>query len=102
MPEHPPDHEEIPDEVAIPVSGTLDLHQFRPSETASLVEEYLLACRTGKILTVRIVHGKGIGTQRELVHRTLGSLDFVKDFTLAGSGSGSWGATWVYLHPPLE
>jgi len=31
--------------VRIPITGELDLHAFRPAEAASVVEEYLAACR---------------------------------------------------------
>lgn len=92
-----PEQDDFPNPVEIPIDGTLDLHQFRPSDIGSLVPEYLATCREHGILTVRIVHGKGTGAQREQVHRILDELDFVQDYRLAGPGSGSWGATWVYL-----
>ena len=49
---------------------------------------------------VRVIHGKGTGTLREGVHRLLEKLPEVERYHLAGEGSGSWGATWVYLVPP--
>ena len=54
--------------VPIPVDGVLDLHTFRPNETADVVEEYLLVCLEKKISQVRIIHGKGKGVQRKIVH----------------------------------
>lgn len=92
-----PQPEEFPDHVEIPIDGTLDLHQFRPSDIGSLVPEYLATCRDHGLLTVRVVHGKGTGTQREQVHRILDQTAFVSNYTLAGPDSGGWGATWVYL-----
>lgn len=88
--------------IKYPIDGVLDLHIFPPSETAGLVPEYLRECRKRGILTVRIVHGKGAGTQRRIVHSTLDSLSWVRRFHLAGPGSGSWGATIVYLEPPVS
>ena len=91
----PPD--EIPDEVKLPIKPELDLHQFRPRDIPELVPEYLRECQKEGILAVRVIHGKGIGTQRERVHKLLIEMPEVRDFSLAGGGSGSWGATWVYL-----
>jgi DNA-nicking Smr family endonuclease len=92
----PPD-----DPVALPIDGTLDLHMFRPRETRELVPEYLDLCRERGILTVRIIHGKGIGVQREMVHGILRRHPAVLRFGHPGDG-GSWGATVVELKPPGE
>ncbi|KAF0184131.1 MAG: Smr protein/MutS2 [Nitrospirae bacterium] len=86
-----------PDSVEIPIDGTLDLHTFRPGEIRELIPAYLEACRERGILSVRIVHGKGTGTLREIVHSVLKKLPFVLNFRLADETAGSWGATWVTL-----
>ncbi|QQL44967.1 Smr/MutS family protein [Sulfuriroseicoccus oceanibius] len=91
------DGQEIPDEVEIPITNELDLHTFRPSEIGELLPAYFDECRARGILTVRVIHGKGTGTLREGVHRLLEKLPEVREFHLAGGGSGGWGATWVYL-----
>ncbi|MBA2619987.1 MAG: Smr/MutS family protein, partial [Acidobacteria bacterium] len=44
---------------------------------------------------VRIIHGKGVGVQREIVRRVLERTDFVKSFKGAPEFSGNWGATIV-------
>lgn len=92
--------------IAVPVDGTLDLHCFRPGEIKDLVPEYLEECRMKNILQVRIIHGKGTGTLRRIVHGRLKRLDFVKNFRIAGEDGGSWGATLVDLQaverPPLS
>lgn len=85
--------------VEIPIRDEIDLHTFRPSEISELLPEYFRACRERGILTVRVIHGKGTGTLREGVHRLLEKLPEVADYHTAGEGSGSWGATWVYLRP---
>jgi dsDNA-specific endonuclease/ATPase MutS2 len=46
---------------------------------------------------VRIIHGKGVGVQREIVRKVLSETDFVKSFKNAPEFSGSWGATIVEL-----
>jgi dsDNA-specific endonuclease/ATPase MutS2 len=85
--------------VELPIDGVLDLHGFRPAEVKELVPEYLSECRARGILEVRIVHGKGDGTLRRIVHAALDRLDFVAGYGLAGHGGGGWGATRVDLKP---
>ena len=46
---------------------------------------------------VRIIHGKGVGVQREIVRKVLSEMDFVESFKNAPEFSGSWGATIVKL-----
>jgi dsDNA-specific endonuclease/ATPase MutS2 len=83
--------------VLIPVDGVLDLHTFRPNETADVVEEYLLVCLEKKIKQVRIIHGKGKGVQLKIVHSLLKRLDYVSSFKGAEETAGGWGATIVTL-----
>jgi len=84
--------------VKYPVHGELDLHTFRPQDAGPVVEDYLEQCREQGILSVRIIHGKGIGQLRQTVHKRLSRLDYVASFSLAGEGMGGWGATLVQLH----
>ncbi|MDD2764587.1 MAG: Smr/MutS family protein [Opitutaceae bacterium] len=86
--------------VRIPITGELDLHTFRPAEAASLIEEYLAACRERGLVEVRIVHGKGTGTLRETVHARLRRSQLVASFRLGDETSGGWGATLVRLKIP--
>jgi len=83
--------------VRIPIDGVLDLHTFRPSETAELVREYLEACREKGIFSIRIIHGKGKGVLRDTVHSVLKKIPEVASFRLGDETSGSWGATLVEL-----
>lgn len=89
------------DPVEMPVDGVLDLHTFQPRETKGLVVDYLDLCRQRGILQVRIIHGKGIGVQREIVHKILAQHPAVVSFGHPGD-SGSWGATLVELAPAQE
>ena len=83
---------------ALPIDGVLDLHAFSPRETPGLVVDYLEACRQRGLLTVRIIHGKGIGVQRERVHQVLRAHPAVVGFRHP-SDEGGWGATVVQLLP---
>ena len=64
----------------------------------AVVEAYLEEARKKGFRLVRIIHGKGIGVQREIVRKVLQKNDFVKKFKTADEFSGSWGATIVEFH----
>lgn len=83
--------------VALPITGELDLHTFRPSDLGELIPAYLAECRARGIATVRIVHGKGTGTLRETTHALLRRSPLVRSFRLGDEHTGSWGATLVTL-----
>jgi len=96
--------EEVPagddEPVPFPITDELDLHTFLPSEIGDLLPDYFAECIKHGILTVRVVHGKGIGTLREGVHQLLDELPEVTSWQWpAGEQSGGWGATWVWLRP---
>ena len=57
----------FPELVEFPLEDVLDLHSFHPKEIKSLVEDYLQEAYKAGFLEVRIIHGKGIGVQREIV-----------------------------------
>jgi dsDNA-specific endonuclease/ATPase MutS2 len=59
------------DPVEIPIEDVLDLHAFRPNEIPSLVDAYLTAACEAGFRLVRLVHGRGTGTQRAIVHAVL-------------------------------
>ena len=84
--------------VEYPLDGILDLHMFKPEDVKSVLEEYLTECRHAGILTVRIIHGKGVGTLRNIVHAYLKSSPMVREFSTAPDSSG-WGATIAILEP---
>jgi DNA-nicking Smr family endonuclease len=83
--------------VRLPVEDVLDLHAFAPREIASVVEEYLWQCRRAGIPEVRLIHGKGTGTQRAIIRRLLTNHPDVLSFADAAAEAGGWGATIVRL-----
>lgn len=87
------------DPVKIPIDGVLDLHAFRPKDVKDLVPEYLRECRSQRIYHVRIIHGKGTGTLRRIVHRILEKNPHVISIKTSHYGGGGWGATEVDLRP---
>ena len=82
--------------VEIPVDGVIDLHTFSPKDAVDVVEEYIYACAEKQIYEVRIIHGKGKGVLRRVVHSLLEKHPLVAAFSL-DSGSSGWGATIAYL-----
>ena len=87
------------DTVELPIEDALDLHAFRPRDVPSVVEEYLREARRAGFQEVRVIHGRGIGMQRETVRKVLGRLPFVESFHDAPPERGGWGATVVHLQP---
>ena len=83
--------------VIIPIEDTIDLHTFSPREIPSLLEEYLKECLSNGIIQVRIIHGKGVGVQRNIVHSFLEKNPLVYSFSHALPEAGGWGATIAIL-----
>ena len=55
----------------VPIDDSIDLHTFQPREISIVVEEYLEQARNKGFREVRIIHGRGAGVQREIVHSIL-------------------------------
>lgn len=90
--------DDFPDEpVVVPIEDTIDLHPFQPKEIASVVEEYLEQCRLAGFLEIRLIHGKGAGVQRNIIHSLLSKHPAVLSFRDAPAEAGGWGATVVVL-----
>jgi DNA-nicking Smr family endonuclease len=85
------------DPVCLPIEDHLDLHPFQPKEIASVVEEYLNECQQAGFAEVRLIHGKGLGVQRNIIRSLLTKHPAVLSFQDAPLEAGSWGATIVVL-----
>ena len=86
----------FPEPVAWEITDTLDLHSIPPRQVKAVVEEYLFQAQQRGFSVVRLIHGKGIGVQRETVRKILRRTSFVREFHDAPDASG-WGATIAYL-----
>jgi dsDNA-specific endonuclease/ATPase MutS2 len=83
--------------VEIEITDALDLHAFSPREVRAVTVAYLEEARKKGFRVVRLIHGKGIGVQRETVRKVLSETDFVKGFKSGDEFSGGWGATVAEL-----
>lgn len=57
--------------VEMPIEDSLDLHTFQLGEIPDLIEEYIYQALLKGYREVRIIHGRGIGVQRSIVHSIL-------------------------------
>ncbi len=87
----------FPDPVVLEITDSIDLHSFRPDEVESVTKAYLKEAYKKGFETLRIIHGKGIGVQRETVRNLLASTDFVSSYRSGDEFSGGSGATIVKL-----
>lgn len=87
-----------PDEpVRIPITDIMDLHSVPPRDVQGVVEAYLEEARDLGFGAVRIIHGRGIGVQREMVRAVLARTSFVISYGDAPAEAGGWGATIATL-----
>jgi dsDNA-specific endonuclease/ATPase MutS2 len=83
--------------IHIPITDTFDLHTFAPRDVKAAVEAYLEEAHARRFRYIRIIHGRGIGFQRDLVRKILASTPFVESFSDAPAEAGGWGATIATL-----
>ena len=83
--------------VRIPITDIFDLHSVPPRDVEAVVEEYLIEANRLGLKALRIIHGRGIGVQREVVRAVLARTAFVAEFRDAPAAAGGWGATVVTL-----
>lgn len=83
--------------VEIPVTDVFDLHSVSPKDVHDAVEEYLAEAHRLGYRALRIIHGRGIGVQREIVRKILARTTFVESYGDAPAEAGGWGATLVSL-----
>lgn len=82
----------------IPITDVFDLHSVPARDVKAVVDEYLAEAHRLGFKALRIIHGRGIGVQREIVRAVLARTSFVVDYRDAPVEAGGWGATVVTLH----
>src|SRR5262245_8868178 len=87
----------FPDIVTVEFQDVIDLHSIPPRQVRAVVEDYIEEAHRRGVRWIRIIHGKGIGVQREMVRSILAGADYVVDFRDAPADAGGWGATLVTL-----
>lgn len=83
--------------VEVPITDVFDLHPFAPRDVKAAVEAYLEEAHARGFKALRIIHGRGIGVQRETVRKVLERTPYVLEFRDAPAEAGGWGATIVTL-----
>jgi dsDNA-specific endonuclease/ATPase MutS2 len=91
------DESPFPEVVEVELTDVFDLHTIPPREVRRVVEAYLLEAKKRGWRSVRLIHGRGVGVQREIVRGILERAPFVRGFTDAPPGGGGWGATIAHL-----
>jgi len=83
--------------VKIPIEDSIDLHPFPPRDVPDVVDAYLEVAVGKGFTEVRLIHGRGIGVQRDRVQKLLARHPLVSGFHDAPAERGGWGATIAYL-----
>jgi hypothetical protein len=83
----------------IEVEDSIDLHSFPPRDVPDVVDAYLEEAVEKGFREVRLIHGRGIGVQRDRVQKLLARHSLVSGFHDAPPDRGGWGATIAYLKP---
>lgn len=83
--------------VRIPITDVFDLHSVPARDARAVIEEYLEEAYSLGFKALRIIHGRGIGAQREMVRKVLSSKSYVAAYSDAPAEAGGWGATVVTL-----
>jgi hypothetical protein len=89
----------FPEPVRIEIADIIDLHSIAPRDVQRAVEAYLEEAHRAGFRSVRIIHGKGRGVQRETVRKILARTPFVLDWADAPPQAGGLGATIAHLAP---
>lgn len=94
----PAEEPALPDQpVPLEIADSIDLHSFPPRVIPDVVNDYLEEARARGFREVRIIHGRGIGVQRERVQSLLAKHPYVEGHHDAPPERGGWGATIAYL-----
>lgn len=90
--------EGVPDDlfnepIRICITDILDLHTVSSRDAKPVLLEYLSEVHRLGFRAIRIIHGRGIGVQREMVRAVLAQTPWIQSFSDAPAEAGGWGAT---------
>ena len=88
--------------VELPITDVFDLHSVPAKDIKGAVEEYLIEAQRRGYKALRIIHGRGIGVQRDTVRGVLARTPWVESYSDAPMEAGGWGATLVTLRDTLR
>src|SRR2546423_14726896 len=78
----------FPEPVVIEITDVFDLHTIPPRDVKAVVEEYLRLVHEKGFPVARIIHGKGIGVQRDMGRQILARPPFVQAWAAAPPAAG--------------
>lgn len=81
----------------VEITDSIDLHHFAPRDMLDVVDAYLEAAHEKGFREVRVIHGRGKGVQRQLVHKLLATHPLVVRYETASQARGGLGATLAWL-----
>jgi DNA-nicking Smr family endonuclease len=68
------------DLVRLPIEDFIDLHTFHPRDVKEVVVAYIEEAHAAGHREVRLIHGRGKGVQRGIVHAALEAHPLVEEF----------------------
>jgi len=79
----------------------IDLHKYirDKKKACAIIDMFIDDMSKQDFLTVRIVHGKGKGDFRKMIHSHLSKHELVEGYVLCDPMHGGDGATFVHLKP---
>ena len=80
-----------------PAANELHLRRLTVDEALLKLDQYLNDAFMAGLYQVRVIHGKGTGTLRQVVRDQLSKHSLVKSYRLGGYGEGGIGVTIVEL-----
>ena len=82
---------------ATPITNEIYLRRLPVDEALLKLDQYLNKAFMAGLYQVRVVHGKGTGTLRQVVREQLGKHPLVKSYRPGDYGEGDAGVTIVEL-----
>lgn len=79
------------------IKDTLDLHGAYPDTALTRLDNFLYQAERNHLQRVKIIHGRGKGKLRKLIHKFLAEHELVKDFFDSDIPSESMAVTFAEI-----